>query len=591
MRLKFAMVAALPNVSGCNSVTFQPIVGTFMAKHSKSAARKNGGHDGESRLAGYSGPALLVSADGGGIAANRKGRALQALLDQNTAADLKGLIQQAAAERGMVSGNVSFSGARGDVLLEITIIPQPDDIMFLVLARDLTMERNLRSALVESRQRYKDLVEVSSDFAWEIGPDKTFVFVSPRGALGYTPEDLVGVRPDKIVIDAKNYTPLPFLSDWPMEDVEMWLTKADGSLACVTVSCLPLVGDKGEWRGARGICRDVTDERRRQQALNQAHHREQLLNHIVRSIRDEVEPLNMLTAAAAATARALGAKGCRIYRKVMAEDFVSAAEYGEGKCPEPIKKMLEGLATDSGYNNGALVKETGGLHVMATQTHYRQSANGGICMWKTADDGPWDADSRILIDDVANQLGIAIEQIANHERIVKLSRTDSMTGLLNRRAFLEEELPRHIDRLSRSGRFAGLFYLDLDNFKLVNDAHGHHVGDEVIIALRDLMIEYSRPGDVMARLGGDEFAMWLDGIPENVARGRAEALVKAGETLHRFSGDDDHPLGLSVGVAIYDPNAGESLEDLLARADAAMYDVKRTGKGGYEIAPPPGSAA
>ncbi len=555
---------------------------------SKSVARKKGGPDGESRLAGYGGPALLVGADGGGIAANRKGAALQDMLDRNAAADLKGLIKQAAAERRVVSGNVSFPGARGNVLLEINIIPQPNNDTLLILARDSTMERNLRSALVESRQRYKDLVEVSSDFAWEIGPDRTFVFVSPRGALGYLPEDLVGVKPEKIIIDAENYTPLPFLSDWPMENVEMWLTKADGATACVTVSCLPLVSDEGEWRGTRGVCRDVTDERRRQQALNQAHHREQLLNHIVRSIRDEVEPLNMLTAAAAATARALGAKGCRIYRKVPGQGFVVAAAYGEEKDSGPIKEILEDLAAGIELNKSAQVKETGGLHVMATQTHYRQSVNGGICMWKAADDGLWDDDSRILIDDVANQLGIAIEQIANHERIVKLSRTDSMTGLLNRRAFFEEELPRHIDRLSRNGRFAGLFYLDLDNFKLVNDVHGHHVGDEVIIELRDLMIEHSRPGDVMARLGGDEFAMWLGGIPAAVARGRAEALVKAGKTLRRFSGDDDHPLGLSVGVAIYDPDATESLEDLLARADAAMYAVKRTGKGGYEMAPPPG---
>ncbi|HEC90894.1 MAG TPA: diguanylate cyclase [Alphaproteobacteria bacterium] len=557
-----------------------------MAEQSKPAAKKKAALSAERRLAGYGGPALLVGADGAGVAANRKGRALQALLDQNAADDLKVLIQRAAASGGIISGSASFAGAKGEALLEITVIPQPDDNTFLVIARDLTMERNLRSALVESRQRYKDLVEVSSDFAWEIGPDKTFVFVSPRGALGYPPEDLLDTRPEKIVIDAKNYTPLPFLSDWPMEDVEMWLTKADGVTACVTVSCLPLVGDKGEWQGARGICRDVTDERRRRQALNQARHREHLLNHIVRAIRDEVEPLNMLTAAAAAAARALGAKGCRIYRKVPTEDFVVAAEYGEGECPEPIKEMPEAGAADTEYNNGARVMEIGGLHIMSTKTHYRQSVNGGICMWKAASDGPWDADSRILIDDVANQLGIAIEQIANHERIVKLSRTDGMTGLLNRRAFFEEELPRHIDRLRRNGRSAGLFYLDLDNFKLVNDAYGHHVGDEVIIALRDLMVEHSRPGDVMARLGGDEFAMWLDGIPESVARGRAAALVKAGGTLCRFSGDDDHPLGLSVGVAIYDPYAGENLEDLLARADAAMYDVKHAGKGGYEIALP-----
>jgi len=145
--------------------------------------------------------------------------------------------------------------------------------------------------------------------------------------------------------------------------------------------------------------------------------------------------------------------------------------------------------------------------------------------------GPWENDHLILISDIANQLGIANEQISNHERIVALSRTDSMIGLLNRRAFYEEDLPRRISRLERTRETAALFFVDMDNFKLVNDIHGHQAGDDAILFLRDLLMEMSRPGDVIARLGGDEFAMWLDGISPEVSEKRASRLIEASETL------------------------------------------------------------
>ena len=194
-----------------------------------------------------------------------------------------------------------------------------------------------------------------------------------------------------------------------------------------------------------------------------------------------------------------------------------------------------------------------------------------------------------MLTDVANQLGIANEQIANHERIVKLSRTDGMTGLLNRRAFYEEELPRRISRLERSGQTASMFYVDMDNFKRVNDVHGHQAGDDAILFLRDMLINFSRPGDLVARLGGDEFAMWLDGIDEPTSQKRAGQLIETSKQMISMSGDDDHPLGISIGVAFFDPKLEESLDDLLARADAAMYSVKKRSKGGFEMAPPPGA--
>jgi len=91
-----------------------------------------------------------------------------------------------------------------------------------------------------------------------------------------------------------------------------------------------------------------------------------------------------------------------------------------------------------------------------------------------------------------------------------------MTGLLNRRAFYDEELPRRISRLERSAQTAAMYYVDMDNLKRVNNVNGQQAGDEAILYLRDIMINFSRPGDLVARLGGDEFAIWLDGIDESL---------------------------------------------------------------------------
>ena len=131
-----------------------------------------------------------------------------------------------------------------------------------------------------------------------------------------------------------------------------------------------------------------------------------------------------------------------------------------------------------------------------------------------------------------------------------------------------------------------LYYVDMDNFKLVNDVFGHQKGDEAIIALRDLLHDFVRPGDLIARLGGDEFALWLDGVGEETAIKRCGDLLRTSKSLEALSGAQDKPLGISVGIAVYHPESGESLEALLARADAAMYTVKQKNKGDYCLAPP-----
>ncbi|MBT4740635.1 MAG: GGDEF domain-containing protein [Rhodospirillaceae bacterium] len=162
-----------------------------------------------------------------------------------------------------------------------------------------------------------------------------------------------------------------------------------------------------------------------------------------------------------------------------------------------------------------------------------------------------------------------------------------MTGLLNRGAFLEA-LTRQLHHLGREPDNAALMYLDLDNFKAVNDTKGHQAGDEALLKLRDILIQQTRPTDLVSRLGGDEFAVYLTGANTDIAESRATKFLEAAEELKAFSGSPDKPLGLSIGLAVLDRDKPEPLDKLLARADSAMYDAKRSGKGQFAIAPPSG---
>ncbi len=538
-------------------------------------------------VAQYEGMAMVIKADGTVTAGNDKASPLVAQWDDGGLPGIRYLVQQVFQSGAAQSAQDQWREGENTSVIEATAMPVDRGRAVLLLGHDITMEHNLKTALADSRQRYKDLVDLSSDFGWEVGPEGTFVFVSPRGALGFSPDGLLGRRPADFVSNAGDYAPLPFAPHGPMEDVEVWMRRESGGQACLLVSAMPLRGRDGVIVGARGTCRDITVEREREATLAHAHHREQLIQYVLGTIRDEVEPGHMLEAAAGATARALGAAGCRIYRAAIgdgdgAASQRTAASYGD----TDGLGDLEGFLGSTDQAKPIFDVDLGGWIVLLVTTRYRQTANGAIAVWKQAELGGWNDEDRSLMAEIGGQLGIAIEQIMNHERIVSLSRSDELTGLLNRRAFMSEDLPRRLSRLHRSGRLAALFYLDLDNFKIVNDTYGHRRGDEVLLVVRDLLIEHSRPHDVIARLGGDEFAMWLDGMGLEVARSRAQSLITASQRLRAFSGAPQKPLGLSAGVAVYDPRHPETLEDLFARADAAMYAVKRRGKGGFEIARP-----
>lgn len=154
---------------------------------------------------------------------------------------------------------------------------------------------------------------------------------------------------------------------------------------------------------------------------------------------------------------------------------------------------------------------------------------------------------------------------------------DSLTGLANRTSFLDRLGHAQAQRRGAEQAVAVL-YVDIDDFKLVNDRHGHAAGDQVLVEVARRLGAAVRGGDTVARLGGDEFAVLLES-----ASGRREAAAAAERVLRALSVPVDvHgapvPAGASVGLAV-DDAGGRSAEELLRRADIAMYRAKHAGKG------------
>ncbi|WP_251865461.1 EAL domain-containing protein [Achromobacter sp. Marseille-Q4962] len=170
-----------------------------------------------------------------------------------------------------------------------------------------------------------------------------------------------------------------------------------------------------------------------------------------------------------------------------------------------------------------------------------------------------------------------------NEELVQLALHDTLTKLPNR-ILLEDRLEQAIESASRRrGHFAVLFF-DLDGFKAVNDAYGHHTGDALLIELSQRIRQALRTQDTVARLGGDEFIVLSEVAEPTDAANVADRLI---DTIARPVNVYGHEVMVtsSVGIAIY-PNDGEDTHALLTNADAAMYHAKRLGGTGYSFFEP-----
>ncbi|WP_153773790.1 bifunctional diguanylate cyclase/phosphodiesterase [Pseudomonas sp. MNR3A] len=168
---------------------------------------------------------------------------------------------------------------------------------------------------------------------------------------------------------------------------------------------------------------------------------------------------------------------------------------------------------------------------------------------------------------------------ANQE-LTQLALHDTLTGLPNR-TLLADRIEQAMAKVTEQGGCFALMFIDLDGFKPVNDAFGHHVGDQLLKAVAARLRGHLHSQDTLARIGGDEFVLLVELQEPDDAVGVADKQVNLVARPFRVA-DHDLQLSASVGIVLY-PGNGQDQHELLRNADAAMYHAKSAGKNGYSF--------
>lgn len=150
------------------------------------------------------------------------------------------------------------------------------------------------------------------------------------------------------------------------------------------------------------------------------------------------------------------------------------------------------------------------------------------------------------------------------------SRKDALTGLANRLEFIERfEIERM--RSERTGEPYSILFIDIDQFKILNDARGHHTGDEALIVLSNILGDHSRKVDTVSRIGGDEFVVLFPSTDDKTCQALVARIMKVSENIFQQQG---WPISLSIG-SVTETGSKKSIDELLCVADERMYSIKK----------------
>ncbi|MCF4165843.1 sensor domain-containing diguanylate cyclase [Zavarzinia compransoris] len=527
----------------------------------------------------HPGPALIV---GQGIRVVESNDAARPLIEALRAGhgELIDLLDQTRngteghrAEIVLVSGKV------------FDVAATPIGAAVLLTARDLTGERQRIGRFAEQAARLADIMDCLSDFAFETDREGRFVFCAPDVAFGYRTSSLIGhYAVDLLDGDWLEGRSDPFIGERALAGVEVWLAGADGTRVVTQMSARPVLDDLGRCVGLRGFLRDLSGVRARETALTQALDRERLRGAVVDAMRGAGGPERAIRVAAEASLASLHAQGALVMARDADRRMNAVLGLGDAGAAlgAEVSDAVTRIAAQDQVAGRVETRAVGAMSALIALAVEGGVAVGAIVLLRPRH-LPWTGIQAGILSAVADQLGLVLGIRERVGQLERLSRIDALTGILNRRAF-DNEMP---GRLRQADRDAGgvLLLVDLDDFKPVNDRFGHAMGDKALslmgAAFRGLVGRH----EMVARLGGDEFAFWLPGCDGQQAFARADAFHGVLYDLDRRPDMPSLGLGMSIGIAEVRTGSGENLDNLMARADAALYRAKQGGRNRTELAP------
>jgi diguanylate cyclase (GGDEF)-like protein/PAS domain S-box-containing protein len=212
---------------------------------------------------------------------------------------------------------------------------------------------------------------------------------------------------------------------------------------------------------------------------------------------------------------------------------------------------------------------------------FNNRTKSGELVWEVASISPIRDDEGKITHFVGVKEDITeIKRLQND--LEHMARHDQLTGLPNRFLF-NDRIQMALLQAKRRGTQCAVMYMDLDEFKTVNDTLGHDAGDAVLVAAGQRIQSCIRESDTLARMGGDEFTALLNDVKQRGNVERVASNIIEALTQPIRIGEAECTIGVSIGIAIY-PRDGETTDNLLSKADNALYEVKREGRNSYKFA-------
>ncbi len=452
---------------------------------------------------------------------------------------------------------------------------------------DVTERAAAERRLRRGEERFRRLADEAPVGIFETDADGSCLWVNDRWCeiSGLPPEQAIGIgwlaalHPDdrdqmleRWTQGTANRAPRAF---------ECRLRAPDGRVAHVVGRVAPLVDDQGVVTGFLGTVTDVSDRVRRE--------REQRgLRRVATAVAAEAEPAHVFALVAAQVGEVLEAHAAGIAQldasgesATVVGGWCALADDVELGARIPVRR--EGVL-DRVRVAGLAMRSTEQSEAMALFGHGAASGVDGLAvapvwlgrrLWGVVGVGasgglaPGAEDG---LQRFADLVGLALTGADARRQLARLASTDHLTGLPNRRSF-EERLASEVTRARRHDRQLALVVLDIDNFKQINDAWGHDVGDRALVEFAERLGTLARAGETLARIGGEEFA-WI--LPESDAMGGIAAAERArraiGGTPFATVGD------VTVSGGVCDLTQAETSRELFRYADVALYWAKSQGR-------------
>ncbi len=427
---------------------------------------------------------------------------------------------------------------------------------FVGIQEDVSEHKQAIELLHENETRFRDIAESMSDWIWETDADNAYTYCSDKveTILGYRVDELIGktlfdIMPANEVDRVKTHFSEIASDKGTFHNLENWCLSKDGRMLCFMTSGVPILDDEGKLLGYRGVDTDITERKQAEEALQ---------------IEKQFSDMTITSLPGIFYLYNNEGKFLR---------WNDNLEKVSGYNRDEIAQMhpLDFFMTKDQHTVKEKISEVFERGEAYIEADFLTKGNGTVPYFFTG--------KRIVIDNVQCLVGMGIditERKYAEEQLSYQASHDALTGLINRHEF-ERRAERLLSTIKKGKSEHAMCYLDLDQFKVVNDTCGHAAGDELLRQLAIVLHHEVRKRDTLARLGGDEFGILMEHCSLEQAYRVADSLLKAIQDYQFAWEGHSFKVGVSIGlVAITE--ATSSLTTLLIQADAACYVAKDLGR-------------